>query len=212
MSKFKKSDIYNFRQLFFLDQFLQGHKGFIAGGCFKNIIRSEKTKDIDVFFQSKADFEEAKRYFLDLCKKDSDGWKLSYENKKVWAVYSVKNKIRIELIRSVFGKPEKIINDFDFTVTKFAYYKNYENLDEEDYLAQFEVLFHEDYFEHLQMKRLVLDNNIPFPISTFNRSYKYKEYGFGLCKESKVKLLKEINELDFVNEAELGKSLYEGKD
>lgn len=212
MSKFKKSDIYNFRQLFFLDQFLQGHKGFIAGGCFKNIIRSEKTKDIDVFFQSKADFEEAKRYFLDLCKKDSDGWKLSYENKKVWAVYSVKNKIRIELIRSVFGKPEKIINDFDFTVTKFAYYKNYENLDEEDYLAQFEVLFHEDYFEHLQMKRLVLDNNIPFPISTFNRSYKYQGYGFCLCKESKVKLLKEINELDFVNEAELGKSLYEGKD
>lgn len=212
MSKFKTSDIYNFRQLFFLDQFLQGHKGFIAGGCFKNIIRSEKTKDIDVFFESKADFEEAKRYFLDLCKKDSGGWKLSYENKKVWAVYSVKNKIRIELIRSVFGKPEKIINDFDFTVTKFAYYKNYENLDEEDYLAQFEVLFHEDYFEHLQMKRLVLDNNIPFPISTFNRSYKYKGYGFGLCKESKVKLLKEINELDFVNEAELGKSLYEGKD
>ena len=212
MSQFKTSDIYNYRQLFFLDQFLQGHKGFIAGGCFKNIIRNEKTKDIDVFFESKADFEEAKRYFLELCKKDSDGWKLSYENKKVWAVYSVKNKIRIELIRSVFGKPEKIINDFDFTVTKFAYYKNYENLDEEDYLAQFEVLFHEDYFEHLQMKRLVLDNNIPFPISTFNRSYKYKGYGFGLCKESKVKLLKEINELDFVNEAELGKSLYEGKD
>lgn len=212
MSKFKKSDIYNFRQLFFLDQFLQGHKGFIAGGCFKNIIRNEKTKDIDVFFESKADFEEAKRYFLDLCKKDSDGWKLSYENKKVWAVYSVKNKIRIELIRSVFGKPEKIINDFDFTVTKFAYYKNYENLDEEDYLAQFEVLFHEDYFEHLQMKRLVLDNNIPFPISTFNRSYKYKGYGFGFCKESKVKLLKAINELDFVNEDELGRSLYEGKD
>ena len=212
MSKFKTSDIYNFRHLFFLDQFLQGHKGFIAGGCFKNIIRNEKTKDIDVFFESKADFEEAKRYFLELCKKDSDGWKLSYENKKVWAVYSVKNKIRIELIRSVFGKPEKIINDFDFTVTKFAYYKNYENLDEEDYLAQFEVLFHEDYFEHLQMKRLVLDNNIPFPISTFNRSYKYKGYGFGLCKESKVKLLKAINELDFVNEDELGKSLYEGKD
>ena len=212
MSEFKTSDIYNFRQLFFLDQFLQGHKGFIAGGCFKNIIRNEKTKDIDVFFESKIDFEEARRYFLDLCKSDSDGWKLSYENKKVWAVYSVKNKIRIELIRSVFGKPEKIINDFDFTVTKFAYYKNYENLDEEDYLAQFEVLFHEDYFEHLQMKRLVLDNNIPFPISTFNRSYKYKGYGFGLCKESKVKLLKAINELDFVNEEELGKSLYEGKD
>lgn len=212
MSKFKTSDIYNFRQLFFLDQFLQGHKGFIAGGCFKNIIRSEKTKDIDVFFESKIDFEEARRYFLDLCKSDSDGWKLSYENKKVWAVYSVKNKIRIELIRSVFGNPEKIINDFDFTVTKFAYYKNCENLDEEDYLAQFEVLFHEDYFEHLQMKRLVLDNNIPFPISTFNRSYRYKGYGFSLCKESKIKLLKAINELDFVNEEELGKSLYEGKD
>lgn len=212
MSEFKTADIYNFRQIFFLDRFLQGHKGFVAGGCFKNIFKNEKIKDVDVFFENRTDFDEAKRYYLDLCKKDSDNWKLSYENKKVWAVYSVKNEVRIELIKSVFGSPQGIISDFDFTITKFAYFKDYGEADEDDYLAQFKVLFHEDYFEHIQMNRLVLDDNIPFPISTFNRSYKYKEYGYGLCKESKIKLLMAINDLDSLDENELGKSLYEGKD
>ena len=32
-----------------LDKFLQGHKGFVAGGCFKNILNNEHIKDIDVF-------------------------------------------------------------------------------------------------------------------------------------------------------------------
>lgn len=34
---YKKSDLLNYRQLWWLDKFLAGHKGFIAGGCFKNI-------------------------------------------------------------------------------------------------------------------------------------------------------------------------------
>lgn len=212
MNDFKTSEIHNFRQLFFLEKFLQGHDGFVAGGCFKNIFLKEKVKDIDIFFRTKSDFEKARRYFIELCKKSPDKWKLSYENEKVWAIYSVENKVRLELIRSTFGSPEKIISDFDFTVTKFAYYREMDNSDEEDYLAQFEILFHEDYFEHLQMKRLVIDENIPFPISTFNRSYKYQSYGFGLCRESKIKLLTAINELPFLDERQLGKSLYDGKD
>ena len=79
-------------------------------------------------------------------------------------------------------------------------------------MAQFEVMYHEDYFEHLQMKRLVIDDGIPFPVSTFNRSYKYQSYGYGLCKESKIKLITSLREIDVLNEDELGKSLYEGKD
>lgn len=36
----------NFWSLRFLDQYMQGHKGFIAGGCFKNILSREKAKDV----------------------------------------------------------------------------------------------------------------------------------------------------------------------
>lgn len=212
MSEFKVKEILNFRQLYFLDKFLIGHKGFVAGGCFKNIFNKQAVKDIDMFFESKEDFNDAVKYFKDLIKENPEEWRKSYENKNVWAIYSEKDKLIIELVRSVFGSPEKIISDFDFSVTKFAYYRNEDNIDVEDYMAQFEVMYHEDYFEHLQMKRLVLDDEIPFPISTFNRSYKYNSYGYNLCKESKIKLITSLREIDVLNEDELGKSLYEGKD
>lgn len=212
MSEFKKGDIHNFGKIFFLEKFMIGHDGFVAGGCFKNIFNKERINDIDMFFETKQDFERAVNYFRSLIKENPDEYKKSYENKKVWAVYSKKDKIRIELIRSVFGSPEDIIVDFDFSITKFAYYRNYDNVDEDDYLAQFEVVYHEDYFEHLQMKRLVLDDEIPFPISTFNRSYKYNSYGYNLCKESKIKLIEAIHDLQKIDSDELGKSLYEGKD
>lgn len=212
MIKFKKAGIYNFRQLFFLDKFLIGHKGFVAGGCFKNIFNNEKIKDIDMFFRTNDDFEQAKKYFRDLIEKEPDKWSKSYKNKKVWAVYSKQDHIRIELVRSFFGTPEQIISDFDFSITKFAYYSEIKKADEDGYLAQFEVMYHEDYFEHLQTKRLVLDDKIPFPISTFNRSYKYRGYGYGLCKESKLKLITAIHDLPSIDEKELGQSLYDGKD
>lgn len=212
MSEFKISEVHNFRQLFFLDNFMTGHSGFIAGGCFKNIFNNEKIKDIDMFFETEGEFKRAVKYFKELLKERPNDYMKSYENKKVWSIFSKKDNIRIELIKSVFGSPEVIIENFDFSITKFAYYRNYENIDEDDYLAQFEVIYHEDYFEHLQMKRLVLDDEIPFPISTFNRSYKYNSYGYNLCKESKIKLIEAIRDLQNIDSGELGKSLYEGKD
>ena len=42
-------NIDNYRKIKILDKFLQGHKGFVAGGCFKNILNNEHIKDIDVF-------------------------------------------------------------------------------------------------------------------------------------------------------------------
>lgn len=53
---FKKSDLLNYRQLWWLDKFLAGHKGFIAGGCFKNIFNNEHVKDLDVFFRKRKRF------------------------------------------------------------------------------------------------------------------------------------------------------------
>lgn len=41
----------NFWQIRWLDKYMEGHKGFIAGGCFKNILSGEKVKDIDIFFE-----------------------------------------------------------------------------------------------------------------------------------------------------------------
>lgn len=205
-------DAYNYRELFFLDKFMMGHKGFIAGGCFKNIFNKEKVRDLDIFFLNQEDFHEAKKYYENKIKESPDKFRFFYENKNTWAVYLKEDGIRLELIRSVYGTPGDIVSDFDFTVTKFVYYRDYSELDEEDYRAVFKVCFHEDFFEHLMQKRLVIDNNIPFPVSTFNRTYKYAGYGFMPCRETKVKLIQAIHSLEEVDDDMLDKGLYFGKD
>lgn len=41
----------NFWMLNWLDEYMAGHKGFISGGCFKNIFNKENVKDLDIFFE-----------------------------------------------------------------------------------------------------------------------------------------------------------------
>lgn len=143
-------DTYNYRQIWWLDKFLIGHKGYIAGGCFKNIFNNERVNDIDMFFEC-----------------------------------------------------------------EFAYYKNYDNVDEDNYLAVYEVAFQEEFFEHLHTKRLVIDDDLLYPVSTFNRIMKYAKYGYQPCRETKIRMITELAKLstddkDF--EEQLGKSFYEGMD
>lgn len=47
-----KRDRENFWMLNWLDEYMTGHKGFICGGCFKNIFNKEKVKDLDIFFEN----------------------------------------------------------------------------------------------------------------------------------------------------------------
>lgn len=48
----------NFWQIRWLDKYMEGHKGFIAGGCFKNILSGERVKDIDIFFERYKDIAD----------------------------------------------------------------------------------------------------------------------------------------------------------
>lgn len=91
-----------------------------------------------------------------------------------------------------------------FTVVKFAYFKETQN-DE----TEFRVLFNETFFEDLQQKKLVIDEWSSFPVNTFERAFKYRGYGFGLCRESKGKL---IEMLQGASTDDLGNDLYFGFD
>ena len=168
-----------------------------------------------MFFECEADFKDAQKYFKKQMEEKPSEIRFSYENKNVWAVYFIKEKVRVELIRKTFGKPKDMISDFDFTITKFAYYKNYDNVDEDNYLAVYEVAFQEEFFEHLHTKRLVIDDDLPYPVSTFNRMMKYAKYGYQPCRQTKITMIEElvklsIDDKDF--EEQLGKSFYEGMD
>lgn len=226
----------NFWILNWLDEFMIGHKGFICGGCFKNIFCHERVKDLDIFFKCKNDFDDAIQYFDSMTigyegkDKRSEKYSFYYENPNVKAYKHIRTGIVLELCCKIFGSEEEIINQFDFTIVKFAYYKeevedktgavveentSYVKLIESDDIQQthieYRVLHDDKFFEHLHLKRLVIDNDIPFPISTFERMFKYSKYGYFPCKETKMKMIHSLRELTHEG-VELSDSLYDGMD
>lgn len=212
----------NYKNLDWLQQYLVGHKGFICGGCFKNILNNEKVKDLDIFFRNSHDWEDAVQYFdersvgygfkYDQLTEEDAEYIFHYENEKVKAYKNLKTGMRIELCRAIFGEPKEIIDNFDFTITKFAYYKEeVRNEDDEDSYIETKIICCDDFFEHLHLKRLVIDDKIPYPMSTFERMLRYAKYGYFPCKETKIKLLKAINDLP-EEQIEVSESLYKGID
>lgn len=183
-----------------LDIFMTGHKGFIAGGCFKNIFTDQKIKDVDIFFERIEDWNEALNYY----KSQTQDFSFVYENDNATGFKHIKSNQKLEIIKSRFGKPEELIRNFDFTIAKFAYYKDTSNDD-----VEYKFIYHPDFFEHLTLKKLVMDESSLFPVNTFERSYKYQRYGFGMCRETKQKLLKL---LQGANVDDIGSSLYFGFD
>lgn len=231
-----KAERENFWVLNWLDQFMVGHKGFICGGCFKNIFNREKVKDLDIFFESKADWDEAVQYFDSMTpgyngddKRDEE-YTFFYENDNVKAYKHKRTGIAIELCCKIFGTAEEILKRFDFTITKFALYK--EEVEDEtgaeiendpfgiepvepdkkpDTHIEYRILMDDKFFEHLHMKRLVIDDEIPFPMSTFERMFRYARYGYFPCRETKMKIVHALRELND-EQVEVSASLYDGMD
>ena len=141
----------------------------------------------------------------------SDKYTAGYYNEKVVSFINKKEGYRLELNRSEWGKPLEVIDTFDYTITQFAYYWhsdiNGEDSDDDGY----KVVFNKNFFEHLYMKRLVV-HSLPYPVSSFNRSYRYAKYGYQLCRESKVKLIQALQSSSAVEDEDLDKGLYDGKD
>lgn len=208
MNNFTERKSEEFFKIKFLDLYMAGHNGFVAGGCFKNIFNNERIKDVDIFFQNEYDFNEAVEYY-----KNNDEYVFSYKNKNTESYKNKKTNIRIELVKSKFGTPEEILSKFDFSITKFAYFKQNELVENEEGKYEdethYKVLHHEYFFEHIHNKKLVLEPNILFPVSTFERSYRYTIYGYGLCKESKGFLINALKDADV---SDLSNELYFGLD
>lgn len=195
--EFKTSSPKQIYKLRALDIYMANHAGYIAGGCFKNIFNGEPVKDIDIFFKTPENAEFARNFF-----KSSKEYIFSYENTNCISYRNKQTGVRVELITAYFGEPAEMISKFDFSITKFAYFKD-------DETGEYEAVYHPDFFEHLTLRKLVIERNILFPVSTFNRSLRYTAKGYGLCSESKTNLLAAIQGADLSN---IGVDLYFGLD
>ena len=196
---------WNFTKLNWLSQHMVGHNGFIAGGCFKQIFKDQRVKDIDIFFDSEEEWAGASEHY-----KRNDSFEKRYVNKKVEAYKHKKTGLTVELIRTIFGSPEEVLNCFDFTITKFVYYKQVAEDENSDESIEYRCLYHPQYFEHLLMKRLVLDDGIPFPASTFERMVRYVKYGYFPCRDTKIALIDALRAMPEV--PDLSESMYDGLD
>lgn len=226
----------NFWMLNWLDEFMIGHKGFICGGCFKDIFSKEKVRDLDIFFENEADWEEAVEYFDSMTvgyngeDKREEKYRFYYENVNVKAYKHLEKGIVVELCCKIYGTPKQILEQFDFTLAKFAYYKAEiedetgaevewegahgwvaEVLEGIPTHIEYKVMHDDKFFEHLHLKRLVTDDKILFPMSTFERMLKYAKYGYFPCRETKLKIIKALREVP-ENQIELSQSLYNGMD
>lgn len=234
-----KAERDNFWVLNWMDEFMIGHKGFICGGCFKNVFNKEKVKDLDIFFQSSTDFNNAVSYFDSMTPgynrddKRGEAYTFRYENDNVKAYKHNRTGITIELCCKIYGMPEEILKHFDFTITKFSYYKeevpdkpekevspfDFDEIEDLDGIGfekqnthiEYKILLDDKFFEHLHMKRLVIDDKIPYPMSTLERMFRYAKYGYFPCRETKMKIVMALRELS-EEQVTLSENLYEGVD
>ena len=117
-----------------------------------------------------------------------------YESNNATAFKHIESGVVLELVRKIFGEPEEIINQFDFTIVKFAYYKDIVEEDGEE-ITIYKAIYHKNFFEHLHLHRLIIDDKIPYPMSTFNRIIKYARYGYITCTETKQKIINALRSL-----------------
>ena len=181
----------NFWMLHWLDEFMVGHKGFICGGCFKNIFNNEKVKDLDIFFTSEEDWDEAVDYFDSM----TPGYEEDEKRDEQYKFY-YKEEVEDETGAVVEYDP------FEIEPAESEIPKTH---------IEHRVMYDNKFFEHLYMKRLVVDNEIPFPMSTFDRMFKYAKYGYFPCKETKMKVIDSIRQLP-EEQVKISESLYDGMD
>jgi hypothetical protein len=182
-----------------LIRYIGNNNGYVAGGCFKNLLNSQKVKDVDVFFRSKEDFDSAVSLF-----ENNLEYVKYYENENVVAFKDLEKEINVELIKTVFLEPAEMLKSFDFTICQFAlFHKEEEKFNEEknetEKIRVYSVLYHENFFKDLFMKRLVLDGDeqrLKFKMSVFNRFVKYMSYGYTPCFFTKLKIAKMLAEVD----------------
>lgn len=205
--EFVIKDCENYRNLGWLNEYIKGHNGFIAGGCFKNIFNNEKVKDLDIFFEDEEELQEAIKYYNNCAE-----YEFYYRNDNVVAFINNNTNMRVELIQKTFGSPEETINNFDFSITKFAYYKEEFKKEDGTEGTSYNIVHHKDFFEHLHTKRLVVNKDLLFPFGTFERMIRYINYGYMPCKESKINIIRAIKDKEITDDDNLSESLYEGID
>lgn len=176
-------DAYQYEKLFMLFKFFDNKEyGFIAGGVFKDIFLSRDFRDLDWFFTQEFEFSDV----LNKINQDPNYLK-TYENNNAVGFENNYLKVKEELVKKYFGRPQEILDSFDFSVSKFCLYRENKKL---------KVMFHKNFFEDLTTRNLRYSSEVKNPVLSLYRVMKYSGYGFSLHKSDFLKLMIRVNQMD----------------
>ena len=166
---------------------LPNTKFWIAGGALRDYFLNGHCfdSDIDLFFNERSEIAKT----LILLRKDN-GFKHYLITKnaiKGWCFVGNK-KVKVDLVKRLFPSPNATIEEFDFTVVCCA-------VDREN------VFYNPSFPFDLLRKKLVI-NALPFPMSTLQRVQKYNKKGFSICNGGLLEISKAIAKIDFENPEE----------
>lgn len=186
-----------YKNLEILNKYLEGHNGYIAGGCFKNIFTDTPFRDIDIFFKNIADYQKARTLFR-------TKYPHKYTTQNATAFLDKENDVTIELITAKYNEPISMIKSFDFTVCQFVYFKEYEVHEKydkngkfikiEESFSDYTVAYNTNFFDDLKNKKLKIDTATELKFSILNRLIKYVKYGYEPSNDTKTKIIKAIKD------------------
>ncbi len=147
---------------------------WVGGGSVKSYLASEPIYDIDVFFATKEDYDNAyshlindKQYFVIF--ESDNATKIQFGRKKV------------DLIcQSFYPTASDCIQHYDFTIVMAA-------------VNSTGLIYHRDFFIDLAKKSLVI-NSISNPLSTLKRLQKYIKRGYTASNQTMMDITKSIEE------------------
>lgn len=176
---------------------LKEFNGVIAGGAITSIFTSSKINDVDVYFKSKKDLEEANEYFK------SKNYEIlsSTDNAITYKVDSnfIRKPVIVQLIIAdelIKENPMDLINNFDFTINMASYD-----------LAKEELIVKDDFFYDNIKRRLIFNEDTLYPIISMHRAIKYINRGYKLDGYEQVKIALAINNLHMKDYKDLKRQL-----
>ena len=154
---------------------------WIAGGAIRDFLeKGYVDSDIDFYSSNRSDLFRLVRF---LRKEFQFKHYLITQNAIKGNVIIKGKKIMVDVVKRTFDDMIQTISMFDFTVTCFATNGN-------------DVYYHPSAPFDLLRKRLVI-NNLPFPISTLQRMQKYIQKGYWICNGGMLEIAKSMGAIDF---------------
>lgn len=176
---------------------IAANKGFVAGGAVRSVFSSDHVADIDVFFQTREDFDSC------IASLDDGEHSPSFTMTESAATHiSTGNeaddipRMRYQLVCAEFGMPLTIMSKFDFTMCMGAWRPD-----------RGEFIMDELFLKHVAQKRLCYNANGVYPICSLWRAAKFIKRGWRLPGIEAIKLALAINNIGIKDWGELKKQL-----